>query len=137
MIEAQNVEILREAYRHWVESKTESVDHWMDLFAEEFHFHSMAEGAAGLEFTGPCHCKQDLARYFEELSKQWESVYYRVDEFIAQNDRIVVIGSCSWKNKKTGKVIETPKVDIVRMKNGKIVDFWEIYDTAKSLAGTV
>ena len=35
---------------------------------------------------------------------------------------------------KTGKIVETPKVDIITMEDSKIVDFFELYDTAKALA---
>ena len=37
-------------------------------------------------------------------------------------------------SKRTGKEIETPKVDIMRLKDGKIVDFFEMYNTAKASA---
>jgi hypothetical protein len=61
-------------------------------------------------------------------------IFYRIDEFIAQGDRVVAIGSTSWRNKATGKVVLTPKADIWRMKNGKAVQFSEFYDTARLIA---
>ena len=61
-------------------------------------------------------------------------ISYVVDEYIAQGERVVAVGSTSWTNKKTGKTASTPKVDIWRMRNGKAVEFMEYYDTANLIA---
>ena len=41
-----------------------------------------------------------------------------------------MIGSCGWKHKATGKAIDTPKVDLWKIKGEKIIEFREVYDTA-------
>ena len=64
-------------------------------------------------------------------------ITYDMDDFIAQDDRVVVIGNVAWRNKATGKVAETPKVDIWRFRDGKVVEFAEFYDTARSFAAAV
>jgi len=56
-----------------------------------------------------------------------------MDEFIAQGDRVVVVGRVAWRNRQTGKTVDTPKVDVWRIRDGKAVDFVEFYDTARSL----
>jgi ketosteroid isomerase-like protein len=57
-----------------------------------------------------------------------------MNDFIAQRDRVVVIGRVAWRNKATGKVADTPKVDIWRFQDGKAVDMIEFYDTVRSFA---
>lgn len=47
-----------------------------------------------------------------------------------------MIAECARKNRKMGRSVETPKVDIFRMKGGKIVEFFELCDTVKSLAAS-
>ena len=133
----RNVEILKDAYARWNDSKaaSESVEHWLSLIAEDVRWRSLADGSSGMEFTGECNCKAEVVQYFQVLGSQWELDHYNADEFIAQNDRVVMIGSCKWTHRQTGKTVETPKVDILRMKDGLIVDFYEFYDTAKALAG--
>lgn len=136
MTTEENVKILREGYKLWNNSKAESVDYWMNLIADDVKWHSLADGAAGMEFTRACSCKNDVVHYFEELGKEWEMIHYTVFEFIAQSDRVVMVGNCAWKNKRTGKALETPKVDVIRMRDSKIVEFQEFYDTAKAIAAT-
>ncbi|MCP4319547.1 MAG: nuclear transport factor 2 family protein, partial [Hyphomicrobiales bacterium] len=61
---------------------------------------------------------------------------YKVSRYIAEGDTVVAVGSTSWRVRATGKDFETPKVDVVRFEDGKIVSFFEYYDTAKILAAT-
>ena len=136
MIEDDNVKILKEAYQYWSDHKEGSFEYWMDLMADNIQLNSIADGRKGMEFSRPCCCKQDVVRYFEELASEWEMIHYTVNEFIAQGERVVVIGSCGWKNRKTGKTVETPKADIIRMRNSKIIEFYEFYDTAKAIEGS-
>lgn len=132
----KNVEILREAYRLWHETKGGSVDHWMDLMADNIRFRSLAGGEPGLEFTRECCMKEEVRLYFEGLGADWEMVHYTAEEFIAQDDRVVMLGSCAFRHRHTMKILETPKADFFRFRNGQIVDFMEFYDTAKALAGS-
>ncbi len=107
---------------------------WMNLMDDSILFRSLAGGAAGMEFTLDCHGKQDLLRYFAGLGNDWEMIHYTPEEFISEGDRVVVISTCGWKSRKSGKSVETPKCDIFRFKEGKIVDFYEFYDTARCIA---
>ncbi len=131
-MEDENVETLREAYQPWNDSKADSVSRWMSLLADDVQWSSIADGSPGMEFSQACCSKDDVARYFEVMVKEWEMIHYTVDEFIAQNDRVVVLGRCGWRHKGTSKVVETPKADIIRMKDPKITEFYEFYDTAKA-----
>ncbi|MEJ8856857.1 nuclear transport factor 2 family protein [Variovorax robiniae] len=134
--EERNVEILREGYRLWHESRAESSDYWMKLMADDVHWRSLGGGAAGSEFTRECSGKPLVQKYFEEMGSQWEMLGYDANEFIAQGDRVVMLGACRWRHRKTGKVVDSPKADVLRMRDGKLVDFMEFYDTAQAIAAT-
>jgi ketosteroid isomerase-like protein len=61
-------------------------------------------------------------------------VNFDMNDFVADGDRVVVIGRVAWRNKVTGKVADTPKVDIWRFRDGKAIDYAEFYDTARAFA---
>jgi uncharacterized protein len=61
-------------------------------------------------------------------------IQYKIDEYIAQGDRVVAVGSCAFRNKRTGKVLDTPKADFHKFRKGKICEFFEFYDTAQAIA---
>lgn len=134
MSETENVELLRRAYGLWNDSKANSVGHWLDLVADDVRWRSLAAGATGMEFTRDYDSKAGVEEYFADLGSQWAMNYYTVDEFIAQGDRVVMVGRCGWRNKKSGATIDTPKVDILTIRDSRIVEFFELYDTAKVLA---
>lgn len=134
--EQTNTEILRTAYAKWHETKGGSVDHWLSLMSDKIDFRSLADGEGGLNFTKTVESRADMERYFSGLSADMEMIHYTIDQYVAQDDRVVVVGTTSWRVKATDKTFTTPKVDVVRFEDGKIVSFFEYYDTAKIIAAT-
>src|SRR5689334_24235302 len=131
-VEADNVAILRRAYQEWHDPKGAGSKFIEDFLHKDISFWSLANAAhESVAFTTARRGKDDYLTYIDGLTRDWEMLYSRFDDFVAQGDRVVAIGTTSWRNKNTGKSITTPKVDIWRMKNGKAVDFSEFYDTAQ------
>jgi ketosteroid isomerase-like protein len=131
---SENVAKLKNAYELWDKSKGTDTTMWTALFAENVRLRSLAAGRPGLEFTQDCHSSNDVARYFAGLAGEWEMIHYTSNQFAVDGDQVVMLGSTSWKHKKTGKRFDTPKVDLVTFRDGRIVEFFEFYDTEKVLA---
>ena len=132
--ETANVAVLKDAYRRWHDSRGGSVDHWMSICDENIKFGSLAQGTTGVEYLTAYSARDELKKYFNGLLRDWEMIEYRPDEFVAQGDRVVMIGHCSWRAKTSGKVVSTPKADVWRFTNGKAVEFYEFFDTAQVVA---
>ena len=129
---ASNVEILKPIYQRWGDSKGGSVDEFMNLCADNIAFGSLAQGTPeGARYLTGYDSRAALKEYFAGLARDWDMLDWRTNEFIAQGDRVVALVQCTWRYKKTGKVVSTPKVDIWRFANGKAVEFFEFYDTAQ------
>ena len=129
--EAQNVGVLKDAYARWAESKGRSVDQWMAICADNIKFGSLAEGRYGLGYLTTYRSRDELAQYFDGLKRDWEMFDYVPEHFVAEDDRVVMLGRCSWRFKRTGKVVATAKADSWRFANGKVIEFYEYYDTAQ------
>ena len=129
--EARNVAILQDAYRDWSDSRGGSVDHWMSICDDNIKFGSIAARVESVDYMTTYRKREDLGRYFAGLARDWEMISYRVDQFVAQGDRVVMLGHCSWRAKKTGKVVSTPKADAWRFADGKAIEFYEYFDTAQ------
>jgi len=129
--EAANVAILKRCYQHWANSRGADADEWMSVCDENIKFGSIAEGPAKAEYLTAYSRRDALAEYFAGLKRDWEMLKYVAEHFVAQGDRVVMLGRCTWRFKKNGKVISTPKADSWRFANGKAVEFFEYYDTAK------
>jgi uncharacterized protein len=131
MSEAKNVAVLEEAYRRWTKSRGGSIDYWISICDENIRFGSLAQGSPKVAYMTSYRARDELAYYFAGLARDWEMLDYHVDALVAQGDRVVMLGACSWRFRKTGKVVMTPKVDSWRFANGKAVEFYEYYDTAQ------
>jgi ketosteroid isomerase-like protein len=129
--EVQNVAVLTEAYARWADSKGGSADHWMSLIADRIKFGSLAQGGHGAAYLTAYQSRDELAQYFAGLARDWEMIEFVPEHFVAQADRVVMLGRCSWRFKRTGKVVATPKADSWRFADGKAIEFYEYYDTAQ------
>ena len=128
------VENLRTAYQAWNDTRGESVDVWLSLMADSIKMQSLADGAVGLEFSATRHGRDEVKQYFVELNNQWNVLSFVADEFIVQEDRIVVLGHGQWRSTATGKDVYSPIAHFWRFVDGKATEFFEFYDTAKAAA---
>ena len=129
-----NLEKLKAAYRAWHDSKGASIETWLALMAEAVDFRSLAAGMHGVPWMTNRTSREDVRHYLAGLTAAFAMEHYTVERFVCQDDHIVMIGSTAWRNKATGKRLDTPKVDVWRFANGKAVAFFEYYDTAKLAA---
>src|ERR1700722_2267761 len=129
--EAQNVIVLKDAYDRWAERKGDSADHWTAIFADTIKFGSLAQGSYGAAYLSAYQTRDQLAQYFVGLKRDWEMIEYVAENYVAQGDRVVMLGHCAWRNRQTGKEVATPKADSWRFADGKTIEFYEYYDTAQ------
>jgi ketosteroid isomerase-like protein len=130
--EARNVEILKQAYQRWIDTKGGSVDDWLKICADNMAFGSLAQGrVAAASYLTAYSSRDALKDYFGGLARDWQMLDWKVDQYIAQGDRVVVLSRCTWRFKKTGKDVSTPKADVWRFADGKAVEYFEYYDTAQ------
>ena len=130
------VNTLRHAYQLWNDTKGGSVQTWLGLFADDMVIRSLGEENPRLDFAKSRQGKSEAQQYFAELGSSWELVYFNPEDFIAQDDRVVVLSRVAFKSRITGKVAQSPKADIFRFRDGKIVEFLEFFDTAAAAAAT-
>ncbi len=130
MAENRRVKLPRDCYRRWHDSKGSDPDIWLPLLDEPFELYSVCDGRPGAEFTAACACREDVTRYLGGLARDWAMDYFRMDEFVAQGDTVVAIGRCAFTHRRTGKQVDTRKVDIWKFRGDKAVSFAEFYDSA-------
>ena len=126
-----NLAVLEGVYARWHSTRGGNVDEILDMFAEEIEMHSALGPEVPAPVAGTHIRREQAAEYFEGLLRDWEMIFYKVDRFIVgeRGDEIVMVGSCGWRNKATGREVDMPKIDIHTFRNGKVVRFQESYDT--------
>lgn len=69
-----------------------------------------------------------------EAYRRWDASRGADSELFAAGDRVVMLGRCGWRHRRSGIAIDTPKADFLRRRAGRIVEFYEFFDTAMALA---
>lgn len=136
-MEQQNTQVLREAYKKWHDEKASkaAADHWLGIMADKIDFRSVGVALPGVPLSQAGTSKADVGVYLGTLRRDWEMLYYNVEDYVAQGDRVTAITNVSFRHRGTGKVVTTPKADVWRFDtDGKAVAFFEYYDTAALVA---
>lgn len=128
MNEQDNIKVIQQAYAAFQQGNIEQV------------LNSMADGIewrspGNMPMSGSRTGKQAVSEFFRLLDQHEEILRFEPTEFIAQNDKVVVLLQYKARVKSTGRVVETPAVHIFTVKNGKVAAFEEYFDTAAAEAG--
>jgi ketosteroid isomerase-like protein len=136
---ANLVNQIRARYREWDrnEDKGAAAEKFIDLMADDTSFRSIGAGAEAMLFTRDHSAKDKVRAYFEGLARDWNMIFFNVRTFLVQGNTVAVVCECAWKQKHTGKVVHTPKLDVLRLKKGKISDFYEFFDNYQAYAACV
>ncbi|MFL5259031.1 MAG: nuclear transport factor 2 family protein, partial [Hyphomicrobiales bacterium] len=114
MVSAATVQQLKSAYQAWNAEKAARAEPWLDLMADDVDFRSIAGGAPAMQWSRTHSSKQQVSSYFSELVRDWEMLFFQVRFLLVSGDTVAAVGECSWRHKKTRKVVHTPKLDIFR-----------------------
>ena len=131
---ANIVNQVRSHYRAWDRGKGTTAERFIEMMADDGAFRSIGAGAQPMLFTRDHSTKEKVRAYFEGLAQDWQMIFYNVRMFLVHGSTIAVICECAWKQKHTGKVVHTPKLDVIRLKRGKIADFFEFFDNHQAYA---
>lgn len=83
-----------------------------------------------IPFAGTYHGKAEIAEFFTRLADGAEVLSFVVKDFIAEGDKVVVVGDASWLAKPTGRSFDSPWVHVLTLRDGKIARFEAYNDTA-------
>jgi len=84
-------------------------------------------------FAGPWHGRRSVEEFFNLFSDTQEITDFEPREFIAQGEKVVVLGRRTSTVRSTGRHYSTEWVHVFTVRDGKLVSFHEFYDTAAAL----
>jgi ketosteroid isomerase-like protein len=125
MNEQQNVAVVREAYAAY---KRGDMPGLLNTMADDVGWFLPGPKEI-LPYVGKRQGKQQVAQFFTTVAATQEAEQFDPSEFIAQGDRVVVLGHYRWHVKSTGRNFSSDFVHVFTCRNGKIGDFHEHFDT--------
>lgn len=117
------------AYRMWRESKGQTAALFLDMMAEDVEMRSVLDPTTENPLAQPRDGVAEARAYMEVIARDWEMIDYPTERVVSDGNTVVWIGRCHWRHRETGSEIDSPKVDIWHFKDGKAVNFLEMFDT--------
>jgi ketosteroid isomerase-like protein len=104
------------------------IDGLLQLFADDIDWLGMP--TEYVPFSGDYHGKQEVAQFFADMMHAQEAEHFAPQQAIAEADLVMVTGQARWKVRATGRSYDEPWVHIFTVRNGKVLQFRQFYDTA-------
>ena len=125
MTEATNTQVIQTAFACFAQGDVAGI---LNTLTDDVTWHvAPVENAP---YTGTRHGTAGAADFFATMAASEDTLKFEPREFIAQDDKVVVVGHYEGKVKTTGRTYETYFVHVFTLQAGKIVSFREYTDTA-------
>jgi uncharacterized protein len=77
--------------------------------------------------------REQVGEFFATLDRKEDVQSFRPQHFVAQDDRVVVLGELKSRVRVNGAEINSPWVHVFTVSDGKISEFQSFYDTAAAV----
>ena len=119
----ENVQIVKDTYSAFGRGDIEGL---LALLAEDIEWISPGGTVPPADtYRGPAA----VAGFFQKLSEVVEFSSFEPREFVAERDRVLVVGFDSWRAKATNRTFEGHWVMAFTVRNGKVTNVREYVDT--------
>lgn len=88
----------------------------------------------GVALSGTRTGRDGVTEFFATVARDQEVIEFEPREFVAQNDKVVVLGNYRWRVRNTGREFASDFVNVFTIRDGKIAAFREHFDTAVAAA---
>ncbi len=124
----ENTKLVQQAYQLF---KAGNIPALLDMCSDTVEW--VFPELKGVAVTGTHRGRKGVADFFTKLAQTQETLSFEPREFIAQGDKVVVLGHYAFRVKATGKQFESDWAEVFTIKNGKVARFQEYANTAAAI----
>ena len=126
MSEQDNLQIVKEAYASFTRGDIPAI---LNTLSDDVVW--FLPGQTDLvPVAGERRGRDEVGQFFSALDENQEVKEFEPQEFIAQGEKVVVLGQYRWRVKSTGREFSSDWAHVFTLRDGKVVGFHEYYDTA-------
>ncbi|HJV53321.1 MAG TPA: nuclear transport factor 2 family protein [Noviherbaspirillum sp.] len=129
MSEQDNVQLVKQGYDAFQRG---DIQRLLQLFADDIEW--TLDKVEQIPFSGKRRGKEQVAEFFKLLDENMHALQFEPQQFIAQGDKVVVLGHYVWSVKSTDRRIDSDWAHVFTVQNGKVAGMREYTDTAASAA---
>jgi len=124
----ESVKLVKSAYEDLI---NDDYDAFLRKCAPEAEVEYPAEGQ--IRYGGLWRGREGISRFFKTHDEEEEILEFRIDEYVGQADRVVVLGEFQGRAKSSGRTWGTRFVHILTVRDRMIQRFEACYDTAAAV----
>jgi ketosteroid isomerase-like protein len=127
MQEQQNIDLIKKLYEAFGKGDIDTIiDHLADRFVWRF------DAPPAIPFAGDFKTLDEVrSGFFGSLAESQKDQALNPEEFIAQDDKVVMVGRYSGTVTATNKRIDVAVVHIFTIQNGKVTRYMNFTDSAR------
>jgi ketosteroid isomerase-like protein len=125
-MEQDNVKVVQQVYANF---KTGNIPALLDQLSEKVEW--QLPDMDGVSLGGKRKGRDGVAGFFTKLAEEEDVISFEPREFVAQGDKVVAVGTYSFRVKGTRKDFTSDWAHVFIIQNGKITRFQEYADTAR------
>ena len=125
MSEQENVQAVQQLYEAFRQRDIPAV---LNCFAEEVVLYGPAP-AGVLPWGGMYRGREGVGQFFKVLGESLDIQLFEIRDFIAQGDKVIVLGYQRGRAKSTGKPYETHFAIALTLRDGKVAEYRSYNDT--------
>jgi len=120
-----NTEIVKKGYECFGSGDIEGL---LEFYSDDISWETPKVDNAA--YSGARRGKEAVLEFFGMLAESETFTKFEPTEFIAEGDKVVVLGTFEVTVKATGKSFATDWVHVMTVQDGKVTAFREYFDTA-------
>jgi uncharacterized protein len=120
-----NVEVVQETYEAVGRGDIPAL---LDLLTDDVEW--TFQGPSVIPFAGTRRGREGVAEFFSLVGETLEFERFEPREFVAQGDKVVVLGFERSAVKPTGRSFEQEWAHVYKLRDGKVAEFLALEDTA-------
>jgi uncharacterized protein len=122
--EETNVKLIQQAYQS---INTGDIPSFLNVLAENVLW--IVPDMANVPFAGTWQGREQVGHFFRRTAEVQDVVEFEPEEFIAQREKVVVLGHFTMHVKATGKLSRSQWVHLWKVENGQVSYMREYVDT--------
>ncbi len=129
MSQQENTRLVQQCYENF---KTGDIQSLLNLLSDDITW-ELPE-IENVPFSGRRQGREQVGQFFTTVAETQNVLQFEPQEFIAEGDKVVSLGSYRWLVKSTEREFTSKWVHVFTVRDGKIVAFLEYTDTAAAAA---
>ncbi len=125
MNEQENTKLVQKTYELF---KSGDIETLLSIYSDDIVW--QLPEMENVPFGGKRTGRENVVEFFSLVNDSLEDLQIEPTEFIAQGDKVVVLGHYSWRVKATGREFSSDWAHVCTVRDGKIVSSHEYMDTA-------